>query len=473
MRWQGLGLSLFMGALFMGALAGTAAADTHFPPRGTIEVSVYPCLFAKAVLPGSSGDTQGGTGIPGIGLGDPPAGPGLGPPPFGSAADPAPGVISYPDVPPADEAVYRDRIERAITFWNMNGRSDARLFEMDLRWTDWAPIPITWDAAANPPFPNDRSIEANACLQAHTEAGDLKRGGIKLLLFHPWHDTYGAGNGIAVFGTTNNGAETLGPGAAGINLQTGTVAHEIGHTLLLGHSSAFMANPPANTYPYEYGDAYDVMGRNRVDLSAYHKDRLGLMPYQRVRTLYGSENMVYRLADPTTAANGLHALRIPIDPHDTSRYLLVEYASKYRNVARTDIEAPRLYIYEIGHPDQVISDWSNDPVPRSNMRSMLLFQTRTGLRSFVTPIQSYNHDGVRIDLVMIDGDQAVIRVRSSYAQRCVAGYVWRDARARHRPDLRHPGPARRSGRGRRPGRGAHQRRRQLQGRLLSAQPARR
>jgi M6 family metalloprotease-like protein len=66
------------------------------------------------------------------------------------------------------------------------------------------------------------------------------------------------------------------------NTDTGTLAHEIGHTLGLYHSNAIDCHPTVLTPPctmVEYGDRNDAMGGSNGHYNAFQKQRLGWLGF--------------------------------------------------------------------------------------------------------------------------------------------------------------------------------------------------
>ncbi len=104
------------------------------------------------------------------------------------------------------------------------------------------------------------------------------------------------------------GLATVGgnPSSVWINGQydTGTFAHEFGHTFGLYHSHALNCHPSVVTPPcsiVEYGDTTDTMGGGTGHYNAFQKQRLGLARLQRVPAHHDGADQ--RRPTPSTPTN--------------------------------------------------------------------------------------------------------------------------------------------------------------------------
>jgi hypothetical protein len=107
------------------------------------------------------------------------------------------------------------------------------------------------------------------------------------------------------------------------------------------------------------------------------------------------------------AAAGPMLVRVPFDPADPFHYYTVELR-KQTGWSR-GIPGDMVLIHEV-----------------KNGTAYLLRQLGTAGRS---PVQSVNANGVAIVVNWVSGNNASVTIRSNIAQRCLMGYVWREARA--------------------------------------------
>ncbi|MEV0678677.1 hypothetical protein AB0I60_19380 [Actinosynnema sp. NPDC050436] len=232
---------------------------------------------------------------------------------------------------------------------------------------------------------------------------------------------------LAVLNDQSDGGEQGGRVVLGLGAwNVGFAAHEMLHSYGLDHS--FSDDPTfhlPDTRVGEYDDPWDVMsamrihsfttprfGTSAVGLNGYFRDKLGWLQGSRVLTLgadgVGARNVT--LAPLENANTGLPQLiRIPFDPGDLFHYYTVEYRS--RTGWSAGIPANTVLIHEVrdGNP--------------------YLLRTRGGSRD---PVQSLDANGVSIRVDRTDGGNAVVDVRSAITERCLQGYVWREARSTDR-----------------------------------------
>ncbi|MFT3860995.1 hypothetical protein [Micropruina sp.] len=235
-----------------------------------------------------------------------------------------------------------------------------------------------------------------------------------------------SGNRIAVIinaqmdSGSAGGRVLLDPGAWNVRF----ASHEMGHGYDLGHSfSNDLTYQNASwSQPGEYDDMWDQMsaqhvysvnggtfGETGVGLNAFNRDKLGWLPMNRVRTFgsAGESSATVRLAPlQKRSRSGSLLVRVPFDPGDLFTYYTVEYQLK-RGWSR-GIPASTVLIHEVKNG------------------------TPTLLRALATsgkpPAQSVTANGVTIK-VLSTGKTAKVRITSQIADRCVQGWVWREARS--------------------------------------------
>ncbi|MCW3158525.1 hypothetical protein [Micropruina sonneratiae] len=235
-----------------------------------------------------------------------------------------------------------------------------------------------------------------------------------------------AGNRIAVIinaqmdSGASGGRVLLDPGAWNVRF----ASHEMLHGYDLGHSFSNDTSYQNATWsqPGEYDDMWDQMsaqhvysfdtgtfGEAGVGMNAYNRDKLGWLPMDRVRTFGsgGGSSGVVRLAPlQKRSRSGSLLVRVPFNPGDLYNYYTVEYQSK--------------------------SGWTKG-IPKS---TVLIHEVKNGtptlLRALNTagkpPAQSISANGVTIK-VLTTGSTATVQITSQIADRCLQGWVWREARA--------------------------------------------
>lgn len=205
------------------------------------------------------------------------------------------------------------------------------------------------------------------------------------------------------------------------------LAHEIGHGLGLSHSFSDDPNYKNSEWAQvgEYDNYWDIMsypnilstktsnfGSGGPGLNAYHMDRLGWIPINRILTV-GADGMsskvitIAALSHPEVT--GYQLVRIPFDTADPFHYYTVEF----RKNEKWDYGflTSRVLIHEIKSP---------------NYQSYLL-RERTSSR---TPLQSLSANGVEITVnnIASSAHQATITVtfKTDIVSRCLQGYVLRE-----------------------------------------------
>jgi len=267
--------------------------------------------------------------------------------------------------------------------------------------------------------PSDRIKKFTDCRdKAAAEGYSIPADHVTVAITSPGIDTFGFGGGAF-----------LGDGA-----DAGVMAHEVGHGMNLNHS--FSDDPAYQNATWsaigEYDDQWDVMSYANVfstnigeygfggpGPNAYHRDRMGWL----------ARNKIYRFgADARTdrtitlgALNrkdvaGYHMIRIPFDVNNPYRYFTIEYRMNEN--------------WDSGFPNDIVLIHEIKERDDDKYYSFLL-RDHDGTRA---PKQSINRDGVRIDVVSTNPatGQATVRIRSAVINRCVPGFVWREARASDR-----------------------------------------
>jgi hypothetical protein len=216
------------------------------------------------------------------------------------------------------------------------------------------------------------------------------------------------------------GRVVLDPGAWNV----GFAAHELLHGYGLGHSYSNDTSYQNASWsaPGEYDDPWDEMsamhiyafatarfGTSAVGLNGYHLDRLGWLPRQQVFTFgadgVGSRTLTLTALEAATTS-GLKLIRIPFNPADLHNYYTVEF--RRQTGWSAGIPGDTVLIHEVrnGIP-YLIRDLSSNGKP---------------------PAQSLNRDGVQITVGTLSGDSALVTIGSDIVERCLQGYVWREAR---------------------------------------------
>ncbi|WP_425147277.1 hypothetical protein [Deinococcus sp.] len=238
-----------------------------------------------------------------------------------------------------------------------------------------------------------------------------------------------AGNHLAV--VTDTDIDLFGwNGGSFLPWQTdiGAFGHEGGHGLGLNHS--FSDDPTYRNIDWaqigEYDDNWDVMSYANVfgtntarfgfggpGLNGFHADRMGWLSRSRILT-FGADGRSSATVTLTALshpeAGGVMLVRLPFDPGDPFHYYTVEY--RRNDHWDAGFPAPIVLIHEIKN----IGDTSYS----------FLLRNRGGDRA---PVQSLNANGIQISVNGVSGNTATVTISSSYPDRCLQGYVWREATA--------------------------------------------
>lgn len=216
----------------------------------------------------------------------------------------------------------------------------------------------------------------------------------------------------------------------------GDVAHEGGHGIGLDHS--FSNDPTYRNADWaaigEYDDPWDAMswansfrattpfGDAPASLVGPHLDRLGWLPRSRVvvHGASGAAVATYTLAATNVPGSaGVLLLRVPFDPGDLFRYYTVEFR---RQIGwSSGIPADTVLIHDV---KRTLDVGGRPAGPQ------IAWLQRDLTRADKAPSQDFSANGVRITVQSVSAgtNQAVVRVESQISDRCVVGFVWREAR---------------------------------------------
>jgi hypothetical protein len=214
------------------------------------------------------------------------------------------------------------------------------------------------------------------------------------------------------------GAVLLDPGAWNV----GFAAHEMLHGYALGHSfsndtsyrNVSWAQPGEYDDPWDemsamniYGGSTTSFGTAAVGLNGYFRDKLGWLPSSQVLTLgkngVGSRTVTLTALE-ASGSSGTRLIRIPFDPADLNRYYTVELRQK--TGWSSAIPATAVLIHEVRNGTPYLQ------------------RKLDGTRALQ---QSLSANNVTIRVNSVSTSTASVTVTSDIVNRCLMGYVWREA----------------------------------------------
>lgn len=231
------------------------------------------------------------------------------------------------------------------------------------------------------------------------------------------------------------GRVELDPGAQFVAF----AGHEMGHGYGMIHSFSNDNYQNASwSRPGEYGDVWDLMSVQHADsysgvqfggsgpgINAYYLDKLGWMPRTRIATFGadGAATSTLTLAALNhPEASGPLLVRVPFDPGNLSHYYTVEF----RRNDGWDRGIPRdtVLIHEIkldtlnGGNTTYLVNTTNTPT----FGPSISYEWQPGM--------TFSVNGVTITVNSINSgaNTASVTIQGNIADRCLQGYVWREAR---------------------------------------------
>lgn len=247
--------------------------------------------------------------------------------------------------------------------------------------------------------------------------------------------TVPAGHIVAVI--TSPGVDLYGGGGRAFlpdTIDIGGLGHEVGHGLGLLHS--YSDDPTYRNVEWagigEYDDPWDVMsyanvfsrpspefGAGGPGLNAHHVDRMGWLARNRIRT-FGADGVANATLTLTALnhpeSSGYLLVRVPFDPADPFHYFTVEF--RKRDGWDAGIPADTVLIHEVKRH------------PTTGQYVSYLLRERTGSRA---PVRFVNRDGITIRVLLrnifLGPNRVQVSISSQYPDRCLQGWVWREASA--------------------------------------------
>jgi hypothetical protein len=224
-------------------------------------------------------------------------------------------------------------------------------------------------------------------------------------------------------------------------------AHEMGHAMGLG-AHTFSNDPTFRGVGWsqigEYDDPWDLMSAMNVftiagpfapdppGLTAEYLDREGWLGRNEILT-FGADGARSRRVTLTNlyapGASGIREVRVPFDPGDLYHYFTVELRA--RTAWDGGIPASTVLIHEVRRTGggQPIATLQRAPTPARAGAGLPANPTNAGTFS-ANPAQQVNANGVTITVNAVEGagNHAFVTISSPMADRCRAGFVWREAR---------------------------------------------
>jgi hypothetical protein len=246
---------------------------------------------------------------------------------------------------------------------------------------------------------------------------------------HDPHDPYTPPPGQLVAVITSPGIDLFGMVGIGSFLPDTVdmvgMSHEVGHGLGFSHSFSDNATGAEYDDPWDMMSAYNVFadprpgarfGNAGPGFNAPHIDEMGWLPRPRIFTA-GADGVASRritlAALNHPEASGFLIARIPFDPADPFHYYTAEFC-------RADgfdggLPASTVMIHEV-----------KLDASQGVYHTYLLRQNAALGRP---PVQSLNANGVTITINSVNAaaNQAQITIGTQIVDRCIVGFVWREA----------------------------------------------